>query len=581
MDPILQANTSVEISYGEIKTIPFPAKTSPVKMFESCVVITNGKFFSERFAILNLEGELIYDFQLKFNDVGKIKAFGTQSILIPTSNTECKLYDLKGKILTDILIEDAKDLTNNFLGIKTTSSNGKYALGDYTGKILIDFLYDSFFSYSEDIALSHLNGSIYALTKEGSVIFNIQGDDVRAFSNGFAVFIKDGLWGAMDTKGNVVVEPKYAWLSDFEEGYFRYSDAKNPKITDYIGLIKSDGTVKYDLSKEMRNVEIASQNLIRHNLVHVYEQEKFDKKYLHTVYAKGFAFDDTFIDAKYLYIGEESEGLRGFVSYKKNKYAPNFGSGTFCVGYMDMNFNPVITLLNRDNSTHFELNVYYSGKNFDKILGLFRQGYAVVEVKETGVTGLKEVFLGSSIYNTSYVIDRKGNEITDPDIIKNAKILHSNQTPKIEPTDNSVKVLEKLKNNGYIISELNSRKICIKLLDGLFLLSEELYINPFVSHQVTETKRFVFSACDTLKEFSCGIVKIFKNKMTGFADYRGKVLIEPIYNYATRFLNNASIAQKGKLWFILRRECTFKVISSSVDSKDIPLPADIVNLAKN
>jgi hypothetical protein len=37
----------------------------------------------------------------------------------------------------------------------------------------------------------------------------------------------------------------------------------------------------------------------------------------------------------------KAKGLAG--SFHKKKYSPDFGNGTFSVGYMDMFFNPVIT----------------------------------------------------------------------------------------------------------------------------------------------------------------------------------------------------------------------------------------------
>ena len=59
------------------------------------------------------------------------------------------------------------------------------------------------------------------------------------------IFEKNGLWGAMDEQGTVIIPPIYAEISGFSNGYSRITDSEG-----YIGLIDDKGTViaecKYD-----------------------------------------------------------------------------------------------------------------------------------------------------------------------------------------------------------------------------------------------------------------------------------------------------------------------------------------------
>lgn len=81
-------------------------------------------------------------------------------------------------------------------------------------------------------------------------------DGVRAFSGGYAVFMTtDSLYGAINMKGDCVVEPQYCWLNDCSDSKFvgvnsKYRDAVNKGRKDKVkvSVLDDGGKALFELS---------------------------------------------------------------------------------------------------------------------------------------------------------------------------------------------------------------------------------------------------------------------------------------------------------------------------------------------
>ena len=76
-------------------------------------------------------------------------------------------------------------------------------------------------------------------TRNGEVLLNIEYDLIDEFYNDLAVIKKDDKYGIIDTKFNVVVEPKWEYINPFDNFSYTTITAKNGKA----GVIDRKGNV--------------------------------------------------------------------------------------------------------------------------------------------------------------------------------------------------------------------------------------------------------------------------------------------------------------------------------------------------
>ena len=86
-------------------------------------------------------------------------------------------------------------------------------------------------------------------------------ENAEQFSNGLAaVETEDGLWGFIDTKGNMVIEPQFTKVSFFNESYCVVESRKKRKV--YTGIINKQGEFTFPLTLNIRLNEKVSNGLI-------------------------------------------------------------------------------------------------------------------------------------------------------------------------------------------------------------------------------------------------------------------------------------------------------------------------------
>lgn len=105
------------------------------------------------------------------------------------------------------------------------SYNGKFGAVDLNGKIVFPPVYDTIeWDSKESFFIIELNGKWGAADKNGNYIIepNIDfGDDWSLslrFNDGLAKIVKDDKYGFINTKGKVVIQPKFEYAGEFEKG---------------------------------------------------------------------------------------------------------------------------------------------------------------------------------------------------------------------------------------------------------------------------------------------------------------------------------------------------------------------------
>ncbi len=127
------------------------------------------------------------------------------------------------------------------------AQNGKWALINKNGKPKTEYLYEDVirdeygFCAGQKRIFVKENGTFHLVDKKGSAVGDLTFDDAHIFpEEGYAAVCKDGKWGFIDAKGNLVIEYQYEDARSFRHGFaavrtggkWGYIDENNNQIVE-------------------------------------------------------------------------------------------------------------------------------------------------------------------------------------------------------------------------------------------------------------------------------------------------------------------------------------------------------------
>jgi len=115
--------------------------------------------------------------------------------------------------------------------------DGKYGYINGEGRTVIPVIYDSAYAYyGADVVLVSLNGLYGLFDREGNEIVPIVYDGISGFKDGYAIVRANGerndqygdyynsSHGIVDCKGNLILTPKYEYITYYGDLYFAVCD---------------------------------------------------------------------------------------------------------------------------------------------------------------------------------------------------------------------------------------------------------------------------------------------------------------------------------------------------------------------
>jgi len=251
---------------------------------------------------------------------------------------------------------------------------------DKDGQLIIPFEFDAivageggesleFNDFSEGLAAVSKNDKYGFIDTKGKVVIEPKYDWASSFSNGLAIVSVEGLYGAIDTQGKTVIPFEYQALADFHDGFA--TAARPPKdLENYES--------KYGLINKQNEVVIPFMYESMGNLSESLIAVKKDGKWGY-VDTKNKAIIP--ITLKYEMVNDFSDGLAAVFSYEEN-------SDNLKYGYIDKTGKLVIPM-------------QFIKAYWDDSEGIidFNNGIAVVNDKE----------------GRTFCIDKKGSETQCPD----------------------------------------------------------------------------------------------------------------------------------------------------------------------
>jgi hypothetical protein len=139
------------------------------------------------------------------------------------------------------------DRVSDAYGQATPFVDGVAAVGDKTGWYLIDLGYQPLFEnrYSHIRAggqgywIARQASQLAVLNHEGEVLTPFQYGQINNFSEGFAGYQRNGLWGFLDSTGLEYTPPQFGLVWDFHDGFARAA------FRDGIAFINTRATIPF------------------------------------------------------------------------------------------------------------------------------------------------------------------------------------------------------------------------------------------------------------------------------------------------------------------------------------------------
>ncbi len=123
------------------------------------------------------------------------------------------LISIDREYLTALKYDWANDFKS---GLSAVRLNGKYGFVDKYGKEVIPIQYDYVTNFKGDVALARKDRVYYFINRKGVALKGYQ--EVGDFYQGIATFKKDGLWGYLNERGDIIAEAQYDFAYPFMEG---------------------------------------------------------------------------------------------------------------------------------------------------------------------------------------------------------------------------------------------------------------------------------------------------------------------------------------------------------------------------
>lgn len=217
----------------------------------------NGTIISKKnnkYGYVSIDGEIIteciYDFASSFS----------QGLSIIEKDKKYGFVNTKGHKVIPLKFQNAGLFRDS---ISIVKDSGKYGLIGINGEFILKPIYDQIkYDKSDQLIFTELNDSIKILNRDLSLFSNLNFTGSIStrwhhykFNEGLMAIKIDSLYGFINDKGNLVINPQFKFVRSFENGY-----ARTGLYGDGYGLINKEGQVI--LNEEYEKIKIEYDTLI-------------------------------------------------------------------------------------------------------------------------------------------------------------------------------------------------------------------------------------------------------------------------------------------------------------------------------
>lgn len=216
---VAQIGADGNYKYGFVNTkgkvvIPLEYDDAEVFCDGLAAVRSNGKW-----GFINAKGEVVIPIELEYDSVWPcvdgIDLAAVTKFDAERSMSGRGLINKKGEVVAPIVYH-YPDYRDGFFpsdGMVAAEIDGKWGYLNAKGEVAIPFEYDGATAFSDGLAaVKDENGAWSFIDKKGQMVSSLEYENVGEFSNGLVAVESDEGWGFVNTKGEVVVPLKYAYV---------------------------------------------------------------------------------------------------------------------------------------------------------------------------------------------------------------------------------------------------------------------------------------------------------------------------------------------------------------------------------
>lgn len=381
---------------------------------------------SPKFGILNEKGKTIVPNQYETIDQLSDGLFALQL------NGKYGFINTKGELVIPFQFDSTRGFTDGYAIVITDNDFGVI---DKKGNIVLKMEYDGIYptGLKQTFLIFDRKRNKYVANIKGEKIFEIKYDSFDKFYNDYAVIKNDNKYGLIDKNGNIVIACKYYALGNYENGF---SLTFKKEKEDLDGLMDLHENIlvepKYDfLSTGL--VDFIAINSLKGLM------DKSGKIVLTPEYDQlGYSFEEGLIsiskDGKYGFANEKGEIVISMI-YDEVKIfsagiAPALKKGFW--GFIDKNGNTVIDFKFKGEMRSFSNGYAEYGKgesssetNSVKWGFIDKKGNVIIPNKYKSVNGYKKGLFSVETSKENILINLKGNTVAKLNDTDNGKVIGS------------------------------------------------------------------------------------------------------------------------------------------------------------
>lgn len=192
----------------------------------------------------------------------KIYGF-SEGMAVIAVNNKWGYMDTLGNWAIEAIFDEARSFGN---GLARVKKDERWMFIDYSGNIVEYLNYDTILSgFSDNRAFVMEGDDILLINRNGEKIKKVNADSVFSYREGYATFKQNGMFGKIDTLGNIVIPAKYNKLYDFVEGIAQFELNGKNGVIDTTGKVLIEAVHNLDAGKWSGFSLLYGQDSIRGN----------------------------------------------------------------------------------------------------------------------------------------------------------------------------------------------------------------------------------------------------------------------------------------------------------------------------
>ena len=158
---------------------------------------------------------------------------GIENSIIIKKDGLVGLVNDNGSTIVELSYKEIKNLGDTYKnGYITVDAQGKYGVISTTKKQILENKYEEIAQlYLDNYYLVKENGAQKLIDSNGKTIIENGFDEIKSVTSNGIIFVKDSLYGEMNTSGEITIEPKYQYLKEAYRGTYI------AKINDKFGIM--------------------------------------------------------------------------------------------------------------------------------------------------------------------------------------------------------------------------------------------------------------------------------------------------------------------------------------------------------